>query len=134
LLLAVGKHFPDDPADARGHVGEGFVPVGPVSNRPRVLRQRLKLAEGGALPVVAVTEDDRDDARLTRLVPLHRSRHFDVVAVVGGEKIGADEQEDDVGRLQVLVYLLVPFLAGVNAAVAPVTNHAVTPEHDQVSL
>ncbi len=117
--------------DGAGHVGERLVLVRPARDGAGVLRGALDLPERGAGPV-AVAEDDGDDARVAVLVTLHRPFDLDVPAVVGGEEVGANEEEDDVGRLQVTSDLAVPLLAHDDLAVVPLRDHAVPLEEGEM--
>lgn len=53
------------------------------------------------------TQDDRVDHGLPLVVPLHRSRHLAIVAVFGGQEIGTDEQQHDVGTEEFFAYSVV---------------------------
>ena len=86
------------------------------------------------MPAVTVSENDRDDDGFAVLMPLHRARHFDVIAVIGGEKVGADEQEDDLRRVHVFVNLPAPFLTSDDAAVVPLADDTVSSQHGEVRL
>ena len=63
-------------------------------------------AERGAVPV-AGTKDDGDDARFTAFVAFHRTHHLDVMAVVGGEEVCADKQQNDICGVELFVDLAV---------------------------
>ena len=59
-------------------------------------------AERGAVPV-AGTKNDGDDARFTAFVAFHRTHHLDVIAVVGGEEVRADKQQNDICGVELFV-------------------------------
>jgi hypothetical protein len=44
---------------------------------------------------IAGLEQDRDDHRLATVLTTEGSLHFDTVAAIGGEEVGANEQEND---------------------------------------
>ena len=49
-------------------------------------------------------QDDRNNAGLTGLVTLHGPAHFNIVAIIGGEKVGADQEDNYIGGVEVVVY------------------------------
>ena len=83
---------------------------------------------------VAGAKDDRYNACLAPFVALHRAIHLDVIAVVGGEKVGADQEQHDVGGVQMIVDLAVEVLAGSNSAIVPSRNYALPEEAGKVLL
>ena len=83
---------------------------------------------------VAGTQDDGDDARLATFMALHRAHHLDVVAVIGGEKVGAHQEQDDVRAVKVVVDLSVQVLARADSAVVPSRDNAVATEPGEVLL
>ncbi len=52
---------------------------------------------------VAGAQYHRDDNRLSGRVPLHRALHLDVIAVVGSDEVGADQQQNDVVDFDMLL-------------------------------
>jgi hypothetical protein len=46
-------------------------------------------------PPIAWCENHRDDSCIAGVVPLQRTGHLQVIAIVGCDKVGADEEEDD---------------------------------------
>lgn len=52
-------------------------------------------------------------------VPFQGDFHFNVAAVIGGQEIGTDQQQNDVGGAYAIVNLIAPLVAGLNAPVAP---------------
>lgn len=91
----------------------------------------MEAGERGALPVAGV-EADGDDDSLARSVPLQRALHLDAVAEIGIGEGGADEQENHVGRVQVLFNLAAPVCSGLNLAVVPVDGLALAPQEAEV--
>ena len=63
-----------------------------------------------------------------------RPLHLDVVAVVGVQKIGADQEQNQLGRFQVLVDGILPGAAGGNLAVVPGLNDPLPLQETQVRL
>ncbi|MCY1293704.1 hypothetical protein D9M71_740390 [compost metagenome] len=56
---------------------------------------------------------------LASLVPLQGTGHFHVEAVVGRDEMRADQEQHNVGLLEVTVDLANEFLSSQNAAVMP---------------
>src|SRR5262249_2525703 len=119
--------------NAAGDVREGLVWKLPRDDRPPVLREGLQAPERGGMPV-ARPEDDRDDARRTRLVTLHRPGDLNIAAVPRGEEVGTDQQEDQISPVEVLADDLVPLPAGFDAAVVPVFDDPLVPQRAQMVL
>ena len=46
-------------------------------------------------------QDDRNNAGLTGLVTLHGPAHFNIAAIIGGEKVGTDQEENFIGEIEV---------------------------------
>ena len=57
----------------------------------------------GALVPVHWSQQNGDDAGLVGLVAFQRSLHLDAIAVVGGQEVSTDEQQDHRSTLQMLV-------------------------------
>jgi hypothetical protein len=55
-------------------------------------------------------------------VPRDRPRHLDVAAIPRGEEVGADQEQDDPGPVEVLTDDPVPLRAGSDAAVVLVAD------------
>jgi hypothetical protein len=60
--------------------------------------------------------------------------HFVVQAVVRVEKVGTDEQQDDVGGVKSLMYLAVPTSTCGYLAVVPASDDAIALERREMSL
>ncbi len=125
------------PLQTLGHLRPCGVPrgwaTGAAIDHFAVGRQCLELAERRRVPC-DLADDDRDDAGLLRLVPLQRPLHLDVVAVVRAHEVGADQEQDQVGALQVLVDLALPFAAARDAAIGPELQHPGAIEELEVRL
>ena len=98
-----------------------------------VLRDRHQAAERRSFPI-AGTQDDRDDACFLAMMALQRTRHLDVVAILGGDEIGTDQQQDDVGAVELVADLAVELVARSNAAVVPCGDRALTFEGGKMLL
>src|SRR5690348_3783717 len=93
--------------------------------------QGLEFAERRALPVDRA-QDDRDDLGFAAFVPLHSSFHLDAIAVVGVYKVWADQQQDDIGGVQMLLDLSFPFGTCADIAVIPDFDQPLSLERTQV--
>ena len=109
--------------DAPGDIGECLITDFPTGHGFPIGRQGLKLAERGALPAIDHSEEDGDHAGLALVVPFQGAPHLDVVAVFGGQEIGADQKQDDPGRVEVLVELPLPVGSRRDLAIVPITDH-----------
>ena len=126
-----GAEALDDLADTARDIGEGFVLVGPGRHGLAVLGQRLQLGEGRAPPIHR-SENHRDDPGVAGVVALQRAGHLQVVAVVGGEEVGADEKEDDGRAVQMRVDFAGPLIARADLAVVPRVDDALALEQAEV--
>src|SRR5258708_17377385 len=59
-------------------------------------------------------------------MPFQRALHFDTVAVIRGYKVWANEQENDVGGIEMCVYLLLPLPSCTNVAVVPIDDETLS--------
>ncbi len=78
----------------------------------------MQFAERQELPVHR-TQDYRDHMRLSSLVPLHGPLHFDTIAIVRGDKIRTDQQQDYVSSVQMAIDFAFPFRTRADRAVMP---------------
>jgi hypothetical protein len=78
------------------------------------------------------TQDHGDHQRFSRRVALQRNLHLDIEAVIGGQEIGADQQQYDVGFLEVLVDCLLPQIPGADLAVVPGSDQTLSLEQLQM--
>ncbi|MEA2878760.1 MAG: hypothetical protein QOF14_3956 [Hyphomicrobiales bacterium] len=83
---------------------------------------------------IACPENDRNNDGLASIVSCHRAHHFFFVAIVGVEKIGTDEKEDDVVGLDMTVDLSRKVLARTNATIVPSRDNALPFEQRQLLL
>ena len=120
-------------ANGAGNVEKGLVCILPQGHRARVFGHGLQFGEGSLLPE-AGPQDDGNHQRLTELVAFQCPRHFPVPAIVGRQKTGAHEKENDVRGVQVLVNPTLPVFSGDDLTVVPVGDHAAPSEHGQLLL
>lgn len=76
---------------------------------------RVTLAKGRTLPVYW-TQQNRYDAGFACLMAFHCPVNFDVVAGVVGDRVGADQQQDNIGAVEAIVDHLGAIVAGENLA------------------
>src|SRR2546423_15643999 len=91
-------------ANALSDVQKSLVTIWPRGDRFRIGGQRLEAFKWDALPVGG-TQDDGNDPRLSYLLPLHGSSGLDTGAEGCGNEIRTDEQQDQVGRVQMGIAL-----------------------------
>src|SRR5262249_45287396 len=113
------------PPDALGDSEERLILIAPCRHGTRVLGQALQLAKQRRLPV-GRTQEDWDPTSLATLVPCKGAAHFHIVAILGGEEVGADEQQNQVGGLQMIVNIARPFSATRDLAIMPDCNDTFT--------
>jgi hypothetical protein len=113
----------DRRAQALGDVRPRLVAVRPGRHRPHVGRQSLQAEKRQRLAIVGIDvdgpDDDRHDRGVTRPVALHGDGQLVAEDVVALDEVLADEQQHQVGHLQLLVDLRVPVLARLDFAVVP---------------
>ncbi len=91
--------------------------VASVGDGLAVFGQRLVGVHGQVLPVAGPC-DDRNDAGLAGSLALQRDLHL-LAALVGTDEVGAEQEQYEIGTLQVFVDFAFPLLARRDAAVAP---------------
>ena len=99
-------------------VGPGAVRVRPRRHRLEVPGQALDVGEGRRLPL-AGPHQYRHHPRLAADMALECPRRLKVPAVVRGDEVRTDQQQDEVRRFQVSVDLALPITAGVDLPVVP---------------
>src|SRR5450755_2148126 len=87
-------YLSDQPANTFNDISIRGIAIGPHCNSFCVLRQSLQRAEGSGLPI-AGAQDNGNHRRLACYMSLHRHLHLNAVAIVRGDKGGADEQQDN---------------------------------------
>lgn len=115
--------------DASGHAGEmrilfAFAPFAQECARGR---QWLEWSKRGCLPI-AGTHQNRNDGGLTSLAAFQCREHFSAMTILGGQEIGADQQEDQSGSLQMFVNDVRPVHARLDVTIMPVSDEAIMPE------
>lgn len=73
-----------------------------------------------------MTQDDWNYLCLAFIMPFHGPLHLDVIAIIGGHEIGADQQQDDLRLFQMIVDLTLLLLAGADQTIMPGGDDAVT--------
>lgn len=76
------------------------------------------MAEWRIVPV-ARPQNDWDHHSIAGGMPLHCPQHFAVVAIVGREEVGADEQQDNVRGVQVVIDFVAKILPRLDSAIVP---------------
>src|SRR6266487_2469187 len=117
--------------DPFGNLAECGIMSGLLGDRNAITRQALQVCKRRARPVHRA-QDDRKDPGRSLLVVLQRTLHFDLVAIVGSQKIRADQQENKRGLLQMLVDRSFPLLSGENLPIMPARNEALALQERQV--
>ena len=80
------------------------------------------------------TEQDRDHPGFTLLTTFECALHLHLVTVVGGEEVGADEQENDGGLVQVGINGVCPIGTWYNLAIIPGADNALTLQEAEMFL
>ena len=88
-------------ADALHNIDKGIVMRGPAGDGLAIGREDLEFGERRSLPVGG-TQDDREDTCLVGIMPGDRLRHLNTVTEIGGHEVSADQQQNDVIRVEVL--------------------------------
>ena len=117
--------------DGFGDFKEGLVAVGPLGDRATIGRSCQQLAKRRAVPIAGAKDHWNDDG-IPRCVTLHRTGHFALIAIVGCDEVGADQQKNDVGNLHVSVDRAVDVLTRADPPVVPCGNDPLALEHGQL--
>jgi hypothetical protein len=110
-------------ADSLRDFQKSLIPVGMLRHRPSVGGNRIQFAERSSLPITGA-KDDGNDNSLARLVALHRTLHFFLVAIFRVKKVGPDEKQDNIVGLDMMIDLFRKMLAAVNPSIMPDLNDA----------
>ena len=94
-----------------------------MNDRSTVAGKCVDFGERGELPI-ARAQDNWNDSGGYELMQLHRALHFNVVAVIGGEEVRADEEQDDVRGVELVADCAPPLRAGTDAAVVSLRDEA----------
>src|SRR5690242_6823779 len=84
----------------------------------RIAWQGLQLGKGRSLPV-GRTEQNGNHMRLSTFMSLHGSLHFFAVTVFRGHEVWADKEQNNMGRVEMLVNFLFPFHACIDIRITP---------------
>ena len=120
----------DEGAEVLSDMEEGLVGVLPEGDGGLVMGERLEGAEGGVLPVYGA-EDDGDNASFFGVVTCH-CLFDDVPEVIGGEEVGADEEQDEVGGVESIARFTGAIAPGGDLAIAPVGDDSFAFEQAEV--
>lgn len=77
-------------------------------------------------------KNDWDDNGFSSLVTLHGTLHFDVIAVVRGYEIRADQEKYDLVSIDALINRLIDCLSCPNASIVPRFYDALVLEHREL--
>ena len=116
-------HLRDGPPDASYNVRLRTVMVVPIFDGPGIFRKGLQFVKRRGEPV-AIADDNGNYARFPFRVTLHRPLQLNIETIIGGEKIGADQQEDDSGGFEVIVNSVLPIRPCADIAVVPSCDEA----------
>ena len=91
----------DQSGNSLADIIEGGIPARPFADRHRlaIRRQRLQLGKVAPPPETG-SQNDRDHTGRPGLVPRQGALELDTTDVIRNEKIGADQQQDDISRLK----------------------------------
>ena len=92
--------------------------IGPAGNGLRICWNDLEFGKWRILPE-SRTKQQRDNHCATLVVVCYRSSHFGTVAIVRSYEVRTDQQQDDIGALQVLVQFFFPLDASIQVGIAP---------------
>src|SRR5205085_10690628 len=105
-------------ADPGRDVAPGVVPASPGRDLFTVFWQCLQFTEGG-IPPLHLPYNHWDDARITRLVTLERTLHFDAIGIIRCDEICADQKQNHIGIFQLDADLTCPLLPACDLTVMP---------------
>jgi len=74
-------------------------------------------------------QNHRDHDRFLRDVALHGASHLDVVAIIRGDEVRADQEKDDFVAVDMVVDGRIDFLTSADPAVMPSVDNALALEH-----
>src|SRR6266516_2193522 len=97
---------------------KGIVMRGPPGDSLAIGRENLEFGEGRSLPVGG-TQDDGQDTRLVGIMPGNRLHHLDTVTEIGGYEVCADQQQNDLIRVEVLHDLGLPVGSRTDIPIIP---------------
>ena len=104
---------------------------GPASDSLAIGWEDLELGKRRSLPVGG-TQDDGQDTRLVGIMPGDRLRHLKTVTEIGGHEVSADQQQDDLIRVEVLDDFCLPVGPGTDIPIIPGGNDVLSPQVAQV--
>ena len=120
-------------ANASDHLCQRFVTIGPAGDGFVVTGKRLQLSQWGVFPIHRAHEDGNDTG-CTGLMSPYGFLELDSPAIVGGEEVRTDEQENHAGRLQMAIDLVRPFCSRHDLAVVPGGDESLPLQETQMFL
>src|SRR6266571_5939158 len=115
-----------------GDFTQGLIGLLPGRDWSTIARKGLKGAEGCGLPIAGMG-DEWNHLRLSCLMPLQCLLHL-MVTSVGGQKIFADEQEDNISLIYLFVALLLVRSSCQQLAAIPGGQQSFTLQEAQMFL
>ena len=110
---------------------ERRVLVRPQADRLVVPRHALQFFQWRHQPAARM-QNDGDHTRLFFLVARQRLLNLVAPAVVRRDEAGADQKQDDIGREQMPVDLLLPRCSGIDVPIVPIRNQPGASEHGKM--
>src|SRR2546421_9982848 len=101
---ALLRQIIDGFADASHHIYKRVIMGGPPGDGLAICRQQLEFGKRRSLPIRG-PQDDGQDTRLVSVMPGNSPRHLDAIAEVRVHKVSADQQQNDLIPVQMLVDL-----------------------------
>ena len=100
------------------HVQPGLIDLRPAFNRFAIGRNGVQGGEGLIGPIASAHDEGHHPGLSLRLA-FHGPRHFLITGVIGGEKITAHQQDNNVGGIQVVINDAGETFSRFNPAVMP---------------
>ncbi len=112
-------------------LGDGYDPAASLGRGEHLQRERL-VVEVAVVPVGGTEEHPEDVS--TPAPARHRPLELDLVELVGGEEVGADQEQDDARLGHAALHLGAPVGAGADAATAPARDAPLALQQREVLL
>ena len=78
------------------------------------------------------SQQDRNNEAAASFVSFQGALHLFAVAIVGGHEVRADEQQDHVGGIEMLLDFFFPFVTCIDVDIAPKLDEAAPLERHEV--
>src|SRR5260370_4803478 len=105
--------------------------VRPTGHGFAIGRQGLQFTKRSIMPIYR-TKDNRDDASLASIMPLHRSRHLLTVAVLRGHKSRADEEQNELSSVEMERNCLLPICSCTDFTIMPDANELLSLQQSEL--